>query len=158
MFGNTDVPFVRPVQIPSPAAGADFTVTAPGQGIWRVVGLTAVLTTSAAVANRIPSLVINGSDGRLAQLVGTASLAASLAATWGTFPGAVAVAGAVSLHQWPMPTDGVVLLPGFSLASLTAAIDAADQWSLIRALVVEYPTGPTWRTTPDVPTFIEPKA
>jgi len=154
---HQDVPYVKSVVVANPAPGADFSLAAPGQGSWRVLSLRAHLLASAAVATRVPTLLVTGSDGIVAQLVGTGSVAAGAAADWSGFAGAGNVAGATAVHQWSFPTDGVLLLPGFTLSSLTAAIDVADQWSLVRALVVEYPTGPLWRLTPDVSMFVEPR-
>lgn len=158
MFGNTDVPYVRPITIANPAPGAEFSLTAPGQGIWRIVGLRATIVASAAVATRIPSLTLVTSDGVVAEYGSTGTITAGQTHRYSAFSGSPNMAGTGSLHLWAFPTDGALLLPGFALTSATEAIDVADQWSLIRALVVEYPTGPQWRLTPDVATIIEPKA
>lgn len=157
MHDHQDVPYVKAVNVATPGAGAEFSLSGPGQGLWRVLSLRARLVASAAVATRVPTLLVGTSDGTVAQLVGTGSVAAGATADWSGFCGSVNVAGATAVHQWQFPTDGVLLLPGFTLSSLTAAIDVADQYSLVRALVVEYPTGPQWRLTPDVSAFIEPR-
>lgn len=157
MHDHQDVPYVKSVVVTQPVVGAEFSLSAPGQGSWRVLSLRAHLLASAAVATRVPTLLVTSSDGIVAQLVGTGSVAAGAAADWSAFSGSANVAGATAVHNWSFPTDGVLLLPGFTLSSLTAAIDVGDQWSLVRALVVEYPTGPLWRLTPDVSTFAEPR-
>lgn len=157
MFNTLDVPYLKAVQVATPAAGAEFVITGPGQGIWRVIALRAVLTTSATVATRIPGLTYGTSDGLVGHTAGLGTVAASLAASWSGFAGSPNTAGAGVVHQWAVPTDGYLLLPGWTLSSLTAAIDATDQWSLVRALVVEYPTGPDKRLTPDVAYFTETK-
>lgn len=158
MFNNTDMPYVKAVQVTTPAAGAEWSLTGPGQGLWRVVGLRAQFVASAAVATRIPSLVIGTSDGSVIECGSTGTITAGQTHRYSAFAGSANMAGTGSLHQWGLPTDGVLLLPGFTLSSSTEAIDVGDQWSAVRALVVEYPTGPIWRLTPDVATIIEPKA
>jgi hypothetical protein len=156
VFNNVDVQYVRGIQVLPPAAGAEFSVTAPGQGTWRVVALSAVLTASAAVANRLPALTWNTSDGMVASSPATAAVTAALSTRFSALAGAIGAGVAAGPQLWATPTDGFVLLPGHSLASVTAGLDAADQWSAIRLLVVEYPTGPNIRLTPDVASFLEP--
>lgn len=157
MYNAVDTQYVKAIQVANPAAGADWSITAPGIELWRVIGVRGLLTTSATVATRVPSLVLGTADGNVAQAAGVGTIAASLAAVWSGFSGSPNSAGGGLAHQWAMPTDGFLLLPGWTLSSSTALIDATDQWSLVRALVVAYPTGPVERLTPDVYTIREPK-
>lgn len=150
MFDNVDVPYVRTIPVANPAAGSDWLLTGPGQGVWRVVGFSALFTASAAVANRVPTLRLSTSDGTLATAPSGAAITAGLAVTLSSFPGAAPFGVAAGPQLFASPTDGWVLLPGWQLQVVTTAIDVADQWSAIRALVVEYPTGPNRRLTPDV--------
>lgn len=121
-----------------------------------MVGLSGLLTTSAAVANRLPSLQLSTSDGIVAAAPAGAAITASLATRLSSFPGAGATGVAAGPQLWATPSQGWLLLPGWSLQVVTAGIDAADQWSAIRAEIVEYPTGPNTRLTPDVTYFSEP--
>lgn len=154
MNGN-DVAFLKQVRVDNPAAGADWRHTCPGQGVQRIVALRAVLATSVAVANRLPSLVISDGTDDFATIPAGAAIAASLSGVVSTLPGAPSVGAAGGPLLLPSPTDGFVLLPGWSIRSSTALIDVADQWGSICLWVVEYPTGPTTRQTPDVPTIFE---
>lgn len=157
MVALADVPYLRQRGVAAPAAGADWTYSCPGQGLQRIVALRALFTASAAVANRLPSLVLSdGTDDYAASTVGTA-ITAGLASPVTTWPGASSFGPAAGPLGIPAPTDGWLLLPGWSIRTVTAAIDVADQWSAIFLWVVEYPTGPVSRTTPDVYAFTEPK-
>ncbi len=156
-MNSNDVPFLKIVTLANPAAGADWRHTCPGNAIHRVVAARALLTASAAVANRLPSLVLSdGSDDFAASPVTTA-VTAGLAVPISTFPGAPAGGALLTALTVASPTDGWQLLPGWSLRVATVALDVADQWSAIRLWVVEYSTGPNQRRTPDVPTFDEPR-
>lgn len=154
---NADVAYLKQVTVTAPAAGADWRHTCPGQGIHRVVAMRAVLTTSAAVANRAVALVLSDGTDDFATIPAGAAIAASQTGVVATIPGAPAVGAANGPLLLPSPTDGFLLLPGWSLRTATGLIDVGDQWSAIRLWVVEYPTGPTTRQTPDVPTIYEPR-
>lgn len=152
---NQDVAFLKQVTIANPAVGLEWRHTAPGHGIQRIVALRAVITTSAAVANRLPALVLSDGTDDFATIPAPAAVAASLSGVVSTVPGAPSVGAAGGPLLYPSPTDGWTLLPGWSLRTATGAIDAGDQWSAIRLWVVEYPTGPGTRQTPDVATIFE---
>lgn len=152
-----EVPYLRPVTVPNPAVGADWRHTGPGQGVQRVVALRALLTASAAVANRLVSLVLSDGTDDFAASPLTTAVTAGLAVPVSTFPGAQAGGALTTVLTAAAPTDGWMLLPGWSIRAATTALDVGDQWSAIRLWVVEYPTGPSMRRTPDVPTFDEPR-
>lgn len=152
---DSDVPFLRPVTIPAPAVNTDWRVTCPGQGIWRIQALRASLATSAAVANRQVSLVLSDGTADFATVPASAAITASKTGVVSTIPGAPSLGVADGPLLFPAPTDGWLLLPGFSLRAVTANLDATDQWSAVQLWVVEYPTGPKDRFTPDVPVIVE---
>ncbi len=155
MFNNVDAPLVRGLVVANPAAGADFTITAPGHGTLRVTGLRALFTASAAVANRIPSLIVSTGDGDVIVSPSGAAITAGLAVSLSAYEGSAPSGAAAGPQLWGFPSAGVTLLPGWRLRASTAAIDVGDTWTLIRASVVEYPTGPNVRLTPDVDYFTE---
>lgn len=155
MFTNVDVPYVRTLSRPNPGAGAEFTITAPGQGAWRITSLRALFTASAAVASRVPSLILANSEGDCAIIPPSAAVTAGLAVSLSAYSGSQPFGAAAGPQLWGFPTDGVTLLPGWTLRSSTALIDVGDAWTLIRFTAVEYPTGPHLRLTPDVPYITE---
>lgn len=134
-----------------PAAGAEFTLRAPGQGLWRVLSLAFVLTTSAVVANRRVALLADDQTDVWWAAESTVDIAASLATRFGAYPGAAATGLANFTVNIPLPHGGLILQPGHRVRSSTALIDAGDQFSAIRALVQEYPYGPTLEWLPTVP-------
>lgn len=152
---NQDAPFIRQITVPNPAAGADWRFTSDGQGNRRIIAYRAILTASAAVANRIPAFVLSDGQDDFATIPTTQAITAAQAAIFSAINGSGLVTQAGGPILVPSPTDGWLLLPGWSLRTVTAAIDVADQWSAIKLLVVEYPIGPTTRETPDVPSFLE---
>jgi hypothetical protein len=135
-------PFVyRTVPVTQPALGANFTVTPAGEATWALVALRATLTTSAAAANRAPTLNVTDGTSTLWSVEAGATQAASLTVTysWVTeypaFP--TTVVGGVLV----VPMAPTYLAPGMALAGATALIDANDQWSGITATVLECFTG-----------------
>lgn len=127
----------RSVTITTPGAGADFLFTIPTSARMRIVSLNAVLTTSAAVANRDVSLVIDDGANVVAELNSGANQLASLTQeyTWGD---SLPLASVFNGNQMiPLPSQ-LILPPAFRIRSETTAIDVADQWSSIFMLVHEW--------------------
>lgn len=139
---RTVVPYVKLVKVQNPAVGVEFSLTAPGNGLWRVMSVVFRFVTSAVVATRTLTLVAD--DGTDVFFRTNASLQQVAAATvdYGAFEGASSggFAGVVGIA--PLIQDGIWLQPGWRLRSLTTAIDGGDQYSQIVALVEEYPSGP----------------
>lgn len=153
-----DTQFLRVVTVAVPTAGADFVATCPGEAIWRVLGGRFVFTTSAAVANRLVSLILDDQTDSLLQTPAGAVQAAGAAQPYSLFPGSPSASLAGAPWLLPTPTDGLVMLPGHRLRSSTALIDVGDQYSAIKLYVEQYPTGPARRVTPSVTSYATDKA
>lgn len=125
------------VQVTNPGAGADWSFVVPTRGRMRLISLNAVLTTSAAVANRAPTYIVDDGLNTVGVFGINANIAASIAAnitgTAGNFNGTVAP----NLFGISVP-DLMMLPAGWHLRSLTSAIQAADQWSSIFLNVEEW--------------------
>lgn len=151
MSTKSDVSFLQTVQVANPAAGQEFTLKSPGQGLWRVISLTFTFTTSAAVANRRVGLI--GDDQTDVYFAGSSSV--DLTAGVGTrvcaFSGAVATGALGGVVTIALPQGGAILQPGHRLRSSTLNLDVADAYTAIRALVQEYPYGPDFEWLPTVP-------
>ncbi len=128
----------RVVPVPSPAAGADWSVAVPGGTLWVVRALKAQLATSAVVANRIPNLRVTDGTNVVCQIAhqqnittGTTSILSWIAGWPGPFYGNLNQ----SLTDWfpEFPLHG-----GYVVGPVTANLDAGDQWSAIVATVDEY--------------------
>jgi hypothetical protein len=132
-------PIRRRIDVPNPAAGANWSATASQGGAWLVRGVAMVLTTSAAVANRLVGL--QGTEGTdvTFSISASAVQAASLANRYQAFTGATSQAGASGVLTLGWPNEGLYLPIGCTLSSTTALIDVADQYSAIVLDVVEYP-------------------
>lgn len=137
-----------PVPIPQPAAGADWTLTPTGLGAWRILSLSGLLTTSAAVANRAVAITADDQTATYFRSPAASVQAASLGIHYSAFDGGSGslTIGVDQVVNWP--EGGVVLYPGHRLRSVTTLIDVADQWSQLAALVEEFPTGREILATP----------
>ncbi|MGH3630266.1 MAG: hypothetical protein ACRDRL_22840 [Sciscionella sp.] len=118
------------VVIANPAAGADFTQTVPAGEQWILRSARALLTSSAAVANRSVQLqAVDTTPNILVSSPAFAVQAASLAVSYDWFNGGGGTSVANSqTGAWPYELR---LQPGWKVQSKTALIDVADQWSLI---------------------------
>lgn len=144
--GRASSPFVgvqRDRVILAPGAGAEAAITLPGGSWWRLLYGRARFVTSAAVANRAPALALIDSDGAEWQRWGVgAAIAASLTtiinfASGGPDTSAGLVGGVLNVG-----TADILIPGGWSLRTVTSAIDAADQYDQIRFMFEELDLGP----------------
>lgn len=134
-YTRTDV-FSLP--IPKIAAGADLSFTVPIGLLWRVVSLTGKFTASAAAASRVPAFFVKDQAGSIVYQYNVATLTANQTATF-TF--------SEDVTQLPtFANGGIFLAPkpsswipsNWSFGTVTALIDAADQWSAVNCWVQAY--------------------
>lgn len=131
-------------QVPSPAAGADWSFTPSQTDRVLLLSVTGLLTTAVAVANRRPALALKDQNGLVYWSADSVyPQAASLAVTYSWARGASnpPAAAIVTLERVALPLPWLRLQPNDTVESLTAAIAAADQWSgiIYRAVI-----GDTW--------------
>lgn len=127
------------VTIPAAVAGADWALVVPAGHLFVLHSLWAILTTSAAVANRAVRLAFGNGDVTYLEVPATVNQAASLGFRYSwldTSPAAVLAPGVLS--NLPRLT----LEAGWTVAPITAAIDVADQWSSMFALVTDVTVRP----------------
>lgn len=112
----------------NPAAGADW---ASAQGATRqLISVFAQLVTSATVANRLPALqVVDAAAHVVLKLPAAAVQAAGATETyvWGV---SLPFSSANNQNLTPLP-GGLVVANGWSIQTVTAALQAGDQWSAI---------------------------
>jgi len=131
------------VRVAKPAAGAQWAFTFPGDRIWRVRGVTALLTTSAVVANRIPALSLDDGANFLAVAGHVAATAAGSATEygWNTFaPLMTAPSGGFASAGLP----DLTFAGGLTLRSQCGGFDVGDQWSAVviwAETLLHQPTG-----------------
>ena len=117
------------------AAGADLSFIVPIGVLWNVVSLTAKLTTSAAVATRIPAFFVKDQSGAIVYQYNIGSLTATQNGTF-TFsqdvrtPATFATGG---IFLEPAPSAWIPA--GWSFGTVTAAIDAADTWTNVNGWI-----------------------
>ena len=129
---------IIPQSVVAPAPGADWSVTVGADFRWHVLAVSAQLATSAAAANRDPSIVFKDPSGNVyvrlpVYAVQTASQ--TLQYTWArngpTIQSQSGFAQAVAMTSVP-------LLGGWSISTVTTNIAAADQWSNIFMVIEQY--------------------
>lgn len=128
----------------NPGAGAEAVVTVPAGKWWVVRSVHLKLVTAVAVANRLARLTVDDGTNIIFTVPNDVSHAASQtteysfgqAATSEAAPGAT-----VGARIYAIPP--LVLGPGYRIRTITAAIQAADQFSEITALVEETGSDPT---------------
>jgi hypothetical protein len=129
-----DKPFivVETIAIPAPVAGAEFTFTVPAGKRIYVCALRAQLVTDATAPSRFPAIIISSVGGIIASVASGANALTSSTWSFTWTPGVAIYNGSAaqpnSVVPWP---PDVILEEGTVITSLTGAIAAADQWSLI---------------------------
>jgi hypothetical protein len=123
----------------NPTAGHDWGITSQPPGRFRIVSLTAALTTSAVGGNRAVFLQLLNDSATTAGLfysgVGQAPSVA-VTYTWSSAPVATQTTGS-SVVPVGIPVLGILKAPE-SVQSQTAGIAAGDQWSFITMIVEEW--------------------
>lgn len=123
------------LRIPAPVAGADFSHTFTGAFVRRIISVSARLVTSAAVANRQPRLDVTAPEGRVLSVPLVANITAGITTelSWaeGITPPNTALFDGCLVAGFP----DLVVPAGFSLSTVTAAIDVADQYSNVLVLL-----------------------
>ena len=121
------------IQAPAPAAGADWTVTPSDTDRVRIDTVTAVLVTSATVANRLPALQIVDQNGLIvwaADLQAPQAASETVRYSWARGSGVSASTAVTTTRSLSGPLPFTWLEPGDSLQVVTGAIAAADQWGV----------------------------
>ena len=126
-------------QFPSPAAGAEFTITTPdteAAGMWQVVSIRARFVASATVVNRFPALAVKDENGTEVYRIGFETAITNGLTIFCTFTPAVgSIQGGVANSKalaFPLPGGPYPSRTAFT--SITTGIDAGDQWSQLAIL------------------------
>jgi hypothetical protein len=123
-----------------PAAGADISEAVPANTRWQLLSLRASLTTAVAVASRQPKITLDDGALRFYDTGDGPAQAASL--TWAYTFAPTGSLPTNSLTDVQIHYDNAQILgPGFRIRTLTAAIQAADQWTAPQYLVREWQDG-----------------
>lgn len=132
-------PRIRSVTGSTPAAGAEISETVPTNVRWKILVFHGRLTTSVAVANRIPTFTIDDGANILFRSPNSSTQAASLAQQYSASPGLNFLNDGNLLTIIPFPNE-VFLATGFRIRTQTFSLQAADQWDQVQYLVQEWIT------------------
>jgi hypothetical protein len=138
--------FCVPIATPNP--GAPFIVRPTGRGIWRVLSIAFDLVTSGVAGNRAVAGTVSDGTSVWQRVSATAVQAASLTGHYSGFHGTVSPNSVGTHWELSWPEGGVVLNEGCALTVTADAIDPADQFSAIAAMVEELPSGRWLSITP----------
>jgi hypothetical protein len=132
----------RVVTVPNPGAGKDWSLTVPGGVAWRVRSLYAILQTSAAVANRVPSITIGDGSKTFFTSPVYASLVASGVYTIAGYAGFSPNNDGLAARPQCLTLPTEILDSGYIIGTQTQGLQSADVWAYIQMLVTEYRIGP----------------
>lgn len=119
------------IVVANPVAGADWTFTVPTNATWRLISISEILVTSAAVANRSPKIRLNFfSGGRFFRTGNSVRVVASTNILIAAAAGGAFVGDITDSMQLSLPV-GTRVRSGDVIASETLNLDAADQYSQI---------------------------
>jgi hypothetical protein len=135
----------------TPAAGAEVIIRVPDDVLWRILTVRAKLTTSVAVANRLPGFILDDgqyttqpiyeSDQESTALAASSNrIFSMIVAHASEIQSNVLVAGNVSETRFFVPELALLTLglpPGSRIRTKTQAIDVADQWTNVSLYVEE---------------------
>lgn len=146
---KANVPYLKAHPVASPAAGAEFTISAPGQGLWRLLSIAYTLTTDATVSNRATGLLLDDGTNVVWRSCAAQVQTASLAWTYSAFQGAGNSDNTGVSNYFPLPDSGLWIPAGWRLRSDSNNLQAADAYSAITLFVEEFPNGPgmEWQPT-----------
>lgn len=126
----------------TPAAGADVSETVPTNARYRLVSFRCQLNTSAAVANRQVRFVLDDGTTIFYSAYASNQQAANTIAVYEFVPGgpaAYSITGSSTSVDAQVPAPaGAPLFTGFRIRTVTDALQAADQFSIVSYEVEEW--------------------
>lgn len=139
---------IRPLP---PAAGTDFVYRIPGEVYSSIEIVKFTLTTSAAVANRVPGITYQDGDGNdFAQIYSSNTVVASSTITT-TLSDSLCSDNYTASGASKGCIPHVLLPPGFKIRLDVVGIQAGDQISNVSIFVCRYPSGEWAESTGAVP-------
>lgn len=133
----------------TPAAGAEVSIVVPGGEVWLVLAMSAQLVTSAVVANRAPSVVLDDGTRVMYRFGSGAAIPASTTTQVTAASDAVSQSSVAGLGVVMALPAAAVLTAGWRMRTITQLIDVGDQYSAVTAWLVVCKLGDTmleaWR-------------
>lgn len=131
----------KTIPVANPGAGNEISVPMSGIGSWIVQSIAFLFTSSAVVANREVTLVVDDGTTVFARYGAPAVQAASLANNYSGFTGSPGAGASGNYVPLPFQDGGIYLEPGYRLRTITQNLDAGDAYTAIGLRVVELPWG-----------------
>lgn len=133
--GREVIPRIIPVT--NPSAGAEWLATVPGGAVWIVQNIFYTLVSSAVVATRVSNLRWTDGSMEIGRLSCSVTQPASntLKYTWWKSLGSVNTAGGGGFASISLPK--VYMFPGWTVGTITSAIDVGDQYSAVSVYALE---------------------
>lgn len=128
---------IRSITGTDPAPGSESSETVPTNARWRVLAWTTTLDTGGVVANREPELVFDDGVTIFMRAPSGQSQTASTARNYSCYPYAARFT-LVNGITIPIPIPDVHLAGGFRVRTVTANLQAADNWAAPQLLVEEW--------------------
>lgn len=129
--------YQQPKNIGDLAAGATYTLTAPGDRVYRLIAGIYTFTTSAVVATRHTALFLLDTDSnQYGDYRANSQTAASTTSQYSLSQN-VPSTGVGIAHLVP----NILLYPGWSWQLTADALDTGDQFTGVRFLIEEFPVG-----------------
>jgi len=142
MVDPRNKPTWRVETFPAPAAGAEFSITPNMAAHWLIRSFSVSLTASAVAGDREISLAADNGTSVWWRAIVEDIQVANTTRSYSAFGGAVGSFATADVVTLGFPTDGLFLPQGHRLRSITATLDAGDQFSALTAFIIEFPTGP----------------
>lgn len=117
-----------------PAAGIELSFTVPGGKVWELIAVFASLVTGVTVATRAVRLRLTDGSTAFLDLPAADTQLASLTRRYNWLQAGTAYASGSGIVS-PLPR--LHLQPGWTIATLTDNLQAADNWSAGQLLLVE---------------------
>lgn len=128
---------LRSITGTTPAAGAEISETCPTGARWDLLVFFAQFVTSAAAANRFPTLTLDDGANVYYRLGSGANQTATVTFRREWMPG-IGLPNADNANDQAVGLPTMISIgPGHRIKTVTTAIDVADQWSLVQYLVKE---------------------
>lgn len=129
---------LRTFNVAAPGAGAEWSAVVPGGTIWELISVRYSFSTSGTVATRIPTIRVRDNDGvESARYLPGTSQAATLVIIY-TAASGLPDATLTGFATSAIPSPAKMLLPGWTLDSVTGSIQAADAYTGIVVTVREW--------------------
>lgn len=149
-----EFPHYEVLRVPNPAPGAGVVNRVSGDGASRFLAGAFTLVTSAAVASRGVRIRLTDGSTRFFHSGPSFSQPASTTYRYGIINSGPDFGDPSTVCHIPFPSDGMILLPGWTSEIVVLNMQAADQLQDIALLVEKFPNGPTSEWNPSYPSFV----